>query len=34
MQIDPNDEVMKGWLSQFDGEDKDLAVELIDNLFY
>ena len=34
MHIDPSDDVLKGWLSQFDGKDRDLAVELIDNLLY
>ena len=34
MHIDPSDNVLKGWLSQFDGKDRDLAVELIDNLLY
>ena len=34
MQFDPKDKEFNGWLSQFDGEDKDLAVELLDDLIY
>lgn len=34
MRIDPNDVVMRGWLSQFSGPDRDHATDLIENLLY
>lgn len=34
MKIDQNDEAIKGWLSQFEGGDRNLAVDLIENLVH
>ena len=34
MELDPNDHVLKGWFDQFEGEDRNIASELIENLLY
>jgi hypothetical protein len=34
MELDPNDNKLKGWLGQFKGEDRNLASKLIANLLY
>lgn len=34
MYIDPDDKNISGWISQFHGNDRDLAAELLSNILY